>query len=169
MYNSVRVRPPPRLRLSGVPCFCCCRNELQNTITKPYNNRRFWSPMILSWLSSSGFASHGVQTVQSRRSTGSLAMSVKSETPCFSDIHWRSRLSFSRGWYSDAFDFLKKKFDIFVLVRVRVGKFLFFFKKSNASLCPFMMWKDSLLRQRMSEKRCVSLFTPIKTPCTSGS
>ena len=52
--------------------------------------------------------------------TGCVTISVKSDTPLFSDICWRSRLSFYVvNGQCGRFDFLKKNFEIFDFVWVR--------------------------------------------------
>ena len=52
--------------------------------------------------------------------TGCFTISVKSETPLFLDICWRSRLSFYVvNGQCGRFDFLKKNFEIFDFVKVR--------------------------------------------------
>ena len=51
--------------------------------------------------------------------TGCLTVTVFFETPLFSDIRWRSRLSFCVViWHWGGFGFLKKKFEIFYFVTV---------------------------------------------------
>ena len=52
---------------------------------------------------------------------------------------------------------LKTRLDLYLALSLSKRKiFDFFFKKSNVTVCPITTWKDSLLRQHMSEKRGVS-------------
>ena len=58
--------------------------------------------------------------LEALKATGWSAISVTSESPLFSDICWRSRLPFYVvNGQCGRFDFLKKNFEIFYLVRVR--------------------------------------------------
>ena len=83
-----------------------------------------WYQLVLKFLGIYDISSYRAvlikQTACNITTTGCFTVSVKSETPLFSDIHWRTRLSFYVvNRHSGRLDFWKKNLKFYFLVRVR--------------------------------------------------